>query len=506
MKRWGGGRAAPLVLMLLFCASCNAPRVNRLDEVARYNTTIDERVGALELDPLRPLSLADCEAIALKNNLRYRVTLLETRLQDEQVRKAVAGYLPTMNAQFTKTRRNNDPLIKGDGGATFTFEDIEIDAFSIKTLIPILDFGNTYYAHQIAKDRRMQERIAAVRARQLLLRDVRVAFAGYAAALRQERLARSAVSAARNALKVAKSLEREGFAARSDTAFVEASLAQAEFAHTTARHNILDRRALLCRTISVPIRKPFTIVDTLPELPSMPTIADVPGIEQNALKARPELWVQDLSRHMAANNVRKSIAAFLPRVDGITNFDWSSNSFMVNPAFVSFGFMVSQSLLEGTSRIWNHKEAKKRVDVEKERALLLGMGVVLEVDYRLLRLLRAHETIASGEKVVASQKELLKVVQSRHRENLETGANVARALAELRRAERALDRMRTDYLVAWYEVESAALLKETVPPDQAQKKLPDFVAAEPEPDAAKEEEKPSKQPTEQNTERQHGED
>jgi outer membrane protein TolC len=480
--------------------------VNRLEEVARYNATIDTRVKALDLDPLRPLSLEDCEAIALKNNLQYRVTLLETRLQDEQVRKAFSGYLPTMRAQFSKTRRNNDPLIEGGAGATFTFEDIEIDAFSIKALIPILDFGTTYYAHQIAKDRRMQERIAAVRARQHLLRDVRVAFAGYAAALRQERLARTAVEAARNALKVAQSLEREGFAARSDTAFVEASLAQAEFAHTTTRHNMLDTRALLCRAISVPIRKPFTIVDTLPQLPRMPTMAEVPGIEQSALKARPELWVQDLSRHMAANNVRKSIAAFLPRVDGITNFDWSSNSFMVNPAFISFGFTVSQSLLEGTSRIWNHKEAKKRVDVEKERALLMAMGVVLEVDYRLLRLLRAHETIASGEKVVASQKELLKVVESRHRENLETGANLSRALAELRRAEREFDRIRTNYLVAWYELEAAALPGETVPPDAAQKELPDFVAAEPAAGAAAKDENASQEPSLQNTERHHGDE
>ncbi|MCZ7645889.1 MAG: TolC family protein [Planctomycetota bacterium] len=438
----------------------------------RFNATISSRILDLQLDPQRPLALQECEQIALRNNLAYRVKLLETRLQDDEVRLAFSRALPEVTAEFKKTRRSNEPLVSGQSGGTFSFEDIEVDRFNIRALIPIFDFGSTYFAYQMAKDRRVQERLAAVRARQLLLRDVRVSYARFASAIRQERLARAAVEAAKDALNVSRSLEREGLAARSDTAFVEAGLAQADLEWTMAKRLMLETRSRLSNTMSVTTWTEYMVQDSSASSPPMPTLEKVKELEQIALRLRPELWSQDLERHIAANNVRRSVAAFFPHIGGNADFDWTSISTQVNPAYFTFGFTVGQTLLDGTSRIWQHKLAKGQEATASERALLTAMGVLFEVDFRILQLIRAHDTLDARRRVVTSQESLLKLIQSRHRENLESGANVARALADLREAQRSLDQSETDYLVAWYELNAAALADEQKDPEAQAEALP----------------------------------
>jgi outer membrane protein TolC len=189
------------------------------------------------------------------------------------------------------------------------------------------------------------------------------------------------------------------------------------------------------------------------------------------LQARPELWSQDLERHISANEVRRRISAFFPHIDGLAEYDWSSLSMQVNPAFGTLGFMVGHSLLDGTSSIWRYRQAKKQVSVEQERALLVAMGVLFDVDFRILQLRRADASVLALSKVAEAQETLLKEVTARYREGLENGANAARALAELRGAQRELDQAKTDYLAAWYELNAASLSDEAVQADQSAREL-----------------------------------
>lgn len=469
MRRRGGCLLAATALVLL--AGCNAPRVEREPEAARFNAEAQARRAALALDPKQPLTLAQCEAIALRHNLSYRVTLLQTQLQDEKVRLSLVGMLPNVAAQFGESHRNNEPLVKGPGGGNFAFEDQSSDRFNLRAVIPIFDFGATYFAWHIAKDREMQERLAAVRARQLLLRDVRVAFAQHAAAVRQEKLAQVAVAAAQEILKVAQSLEREGLGSAADRAFVESTLAQAGLELLLAQRRIEESRLRVNMMLSLPPWTDYQVDTTLPEGAPLPAPERVAELEQSALRARPELWAHDLEQHISANEVRRRITAFLPKLDGLADFNWSTQSMQVNPTFVTAGFVVGQTLLDGASGIWKYKMAKKQVQVEQERALLVAMGVLFDVDFRVLQLHRANASVLAFAKVWEAQQTLLKEVTSRYRENLENGANAARALAEMRAAERNLDQARTDYLAAWYELNAAALSDEAIQADQAAREL-----------------------------------
>jgi len=262
-------------------------------------------------------------------------------------------------------------------------------------------------------------------------------------------------------------MEREGLGAPADTAQVEALLAQAGRQLLLAQANAQEKRLLLLQTLSLPARTDFRIDATLPDLPPLPNLLQLAQLEDHALRARPELHVQDLARHIAATTVRKEISGFFPRLDGIGNFDWSSLSQQVNPAYVTYGLSVAHSLLESGSRFFRFRQAKKNETVERERALLLAQAVLYEVDLNALQLARAYSDMQASQKVVSAQEVVLKQVESRFREGLETGAEAARAVATVHGAMLDLDKARADYLVSWYELQAAALPDEAPPTEGA---------------------------------------
>jgi outer membrane protein TolC len=439
--------------------SCSAPRVDRSAETARFQKETQERLAALQIDSSKPLTLADCEAIAVKNNLAYRVQLLQVQLQDERVRLAMSDWLPKAQADFNQSRQNVPPLVSIGGGKPVEMQDQGFKAFNLHAMTSIFDFGATYLAWQTAKDRRAQEQLATVRTRQTLLRDVRVAYARYAAAVRQEKLSQSAVEAALEILRVAKSLEREGLNSPADSAFVESALAQAGLQLALVRSSIAELRLRLNETLSLPNGTPYAIEPALPELPPALKPEEIPDLEAHALRLRPEVFAQDLQQHIAADTVRKEIVGFLPHVDGALDFNWSTLSNQVNPTFYTLGFSVAQSLLDG-SRVFRLREAKKNVSVQREQALLVATGVLYDVDLRALQCLRTRNVLFASDVLVNSQATLLKEVQNRFREGIESGANAAKALADLRGAELEQDHARTEYLTSWYELRAAALTDE----------------------------------------------
>jgi len=441
---------------LVSLAGCRSAQVRRSDEIARFKKEMQVRTAALEVDPAVPLTMERCVEIALQNSLDYRVSKLREKLQDEQVRIAFSDFLPKPGASYAATRRSNEALLN-QGGVTLETEDRNQQSFNVQAVLPILDWGSTYYAYQNAKDRRLQERLAVQRAGQTLVRDVRVAYARLASLQRQERLARVGLFAARELLRTAQSLEREGLGAHAETASVEASLAQAALQWSTIRRGVEQTRLALAQLMSFPAGTAFSIVDMAPLAPPLLAPADIPALEESALGARPELLIQDRERRIAANTVRKQFAQFLPRVDGAGSYDWLSQSGLVNPGFFRFGVLVTHSLLSGGEDIWRYRLDRKAATVEEERALLLSLAILYDVDFRVLQVYTAYDAVVTREAVVRSQQEALKQIISLYLQGFETGIDAARSLAEMYLARLQLDQVQTDYQVAWYELQAAAL-------------------------------------------------
>ena len=475
MRRHGSlARCAALLLVGL--AGCRTVEVKRFGEAERFRRTVQERTSALKIGPAAPLSMDRCVEIALANSLDQRVKQLHLSLQDEQVRLAMAGWLPKASVTYTDTRRSNKAL-SSFGGLSVELEDQHLRTFDVQAAIPVLDWGATYYSYQAAKDRRVQERLLLERSKQTLARDVRVAYARLAGLLRQERLARVGMLAARELLRVSQSLEREGLGTRAETASVEAGLAEAAFRWSILRRSVEQARLALAQLLSLPAGVAFAVEEKLPPLRPLPAPADIPRLEQSALEARPELSVQDRERRIAASAVREQFAQFFPRVDGLASYNWSSLSTLVNPGFFRFGYQIADSLLDQGKLWWRYQLNRKVEKLEEERTLLLSLGILFEVDFRVLQLFTAYDAMVTRDAVVKSQQEALKQMVSLYLQGLETGTNTVRTLAEMYVARLLLDEVQTNYQAAWYELDAATLPEVARPLTPAPTPLPVFEPA-----------------------------
>ncbi len=455
--RWPIGAVGMLAMLVLAAGGCkNAPPVKREVETARFQEAMRERAENLKLDASRPLSMEEAVKLAMDNSLVLRVRELGLRLQDEQVRLALSNGLPKASLNYSQTYRSNEAAVSF-GKVQASFEDREQQRFAVNAAVPVLDFGLTYYAYQIALDHRRQERLLLERSRQLLARDVRIAYAEHAGAIRQEALANIAYQAALQVLRVARTLEREQMTVKADTSIVEAAVAQANLELSLVRRRVARTHLDLAQLMSLPPGVEYSIHPDLPALPQPLSAERLASFTNRALSARPELHVQDLERHISANAVRRAAADFFPRIDVIGSFNWSNQSAAVNPAYFLYGFGVAHSLLDGGATIWRFNLAKKNVDVQSARTILVSLGVVYEVELLALRTREAHETIIAAGILERSRREALDRIISLYKEGMEDEAATARSLADLTAQATILDRAQTDYQVAWYELEAAAL-------------------------------------------------
>jgi outer membrane protein TolC len=437
-------------------AGCFPRAVRRGEETRRFQSYLRDQSRRLALDPNIPLSADRCEELAIAASLDLRVRCLNLSLQDEKVRLSLVSGLPQASAVYSDSTRGNRALANV-GGMTTELQDRRQQAAAVAGVLPVLDWGLTYYSYQIAVDRKRQEQLLLTRAEQLLRRDVRVAYARHAGARRQERLASVAYQAAEQVLRVARSLEKEKMTVRADTALIEAALAEAGLQLSLARQSVAQTHLVLAQLMSLPPGVSFNIDEALPTLPRPPAEQSVAWFEAQALAHRPELGVQDIERAASASAVLRDAAAFFPRLDLTGSFNWSAQSGLVNPAFFLGGFQVSHALLDGGATVFQYELSRKTETLEKERTLLVSLGVLYEVQLLALRVQQAHETLLAADVLERSRRAGLARIISLYKEGLEDEAGAARALADLTIQSTALDVAQTNYVTAWHELEAAVL-------------------------------------------------
>ncbi len=444
-----------LVCAGLLLAGCVKP-VQRGAETQRFRDYLQQQAQQLGIEPGSPLTMQQCEQIALVSSLDLRVRNLALWLQDEQIRLALSNGLPKGKLTFIDNARSNKALTPGPNGPV-EMQERHQDNLAISVLQPALDWGLTWYSYRIAVDRKRQEQLLIVRAEQLLRRDVRAAYTQHAGAIRQARLSQTAYQAAEQVLRVARSLEKAQLTVKADTSLVEAALAEAGLQLSLANQGVEQSRLVLSQLMSLPPGTPFAIYEGLPVLPPVPTGEQVRGFEDHALAVRPELAVQDLERHAAASAIYREASAFFPRLDGIGSFNWTASDLVVNKTWFAGGFQVTHSLLDGGATIFRFNLARRATDVEKARTLLVSLGILYDVDLRALRVRTAHETVVAAQSLEVARREGLRRILTLYNEGLEDEAGAATALANLTIQATTLDHAQTEYLVAWHELEAAAL-------------------------------------------------
>lgn len=232
------------------------------------------------------LTLADAEAIALKNNPQISVARLEALISHQQVRVARSAFFPTATLNITGVAADQGSRISAGGLNNPVIYDRAAAGVNVAALIT--DFGRTSNLTGSAEERAkaQDENSAATRAQILLAVDQ--AFYGSLEAQALLRVAQETVDSRAIVAKKVGALTEAKLKSDLDSSFANVNLAKARLLQLEAQNDLQDSLAALSALLGYPDLQNLELVEEQqPPLAAPP--ADAAPLIAEALQQRPEV-------------------------------------------------------------------------------------------------------------------------------------------------------------------------------------------------------------------------
>lgn len=231
------------------------------------------------------LTLADAQALAVKNNPQISVARLLALAQHQVSRQVRSAYWPTANGYLTAVEAhdntritagvlNNPSVFERAGGGTV-----------ISQLIT--DFGRTSNLAASASFREKAEEQNAVATKEQILLTVHQAFYGALQAQAVFKVAEQTVNARQTVADQVEALFKSKLKSELDASFARVNLAQAKLLLLDARNNADAALANLSAVLGFSTMQEFYLVDTIQPAAAPP--ANVDQLIGEAMAQRPEI-------------------------------------------------------------------------------------------------------------------------------------------------------------------------------------------------------------------------
>jgi outer membrane protein len=243
----------------------------------------------------RRLTLAQAEALALRNHPRLAAAVARADASHALVTQARSAYFPTVAASLTGMGADRGTAVAAGNLTTSSLANRTASGFTVSQLV--MDFGRTA---SLIRSSELQagaqsEAVASTRA-SLLLR-VRQAYFRHLLARALLRVAEETVDARRLTLRQISALARSELKSTLDVTFAEVNVSEAELALFRAQSDIRASAAELSGALGYETEQSFELVD---DSDIIPLGADVESFVAQALAARPDLQSLRLQRDAAS--------------------------------------------------------------------------------------------------------------------------------------------------------------------------------------------------------------
>lgn len=269
-----------LLTLMLDCGLANA----QASAQAPGNPTPSQTPG--QASPAgTPLTLAQAEAIAIKNNPQITVGRLRALAAQQYVRESRSAFMPNANLSLTAVDANpgsrltagflNNPILfpRAAGGA------------SVNQLVT--DFGRTSNLLSSSEFSAKAEDQNAAATRADILLAVDQAFYNSLDTQALVRVAQETVQARQTLVDKVQALEQAKLKSDLDLSFANVELARAKLLLLEARNNFQAALAGLSAVLGYPTEQNFQLVEETS--PLTPPASDVQPLIQQALQQRPEI-------------------------------------------------------------------------------------------------------------------------------------------------------------------------------------------------------------------------
>jgi outer membrane protein len=389
--------------------------------------------------PSGPVSLEQAVNIALKNNPTIHAASAYASAAQHAIDAAKAGYMPQLNFSEGFTRGNNPVYVFGTllTQRQFTAANFDlgflnypppVDNFrtQFSASMPLYDFGRTSGRVKDARIQAQTVRESASRTEQGVVFDVVSAYLNGLLAQEQVKVAQASVTMAEADLQRAQAREKQGLAVASDVLSAQTQLAQAKENLIRAQNGVAISQATLNVAMGVSEDAPTATEGKLAAV--QVTVGDLPTLQQQALKKRPDYHEAQLQAQMAGNSVSLAKKEFLPRIDMMGSWEQDNQTFATRGGnnWVA-GATLTFNIFNGGARRAQIAESKAYQQRAEAMRSQMESAVRLQVREAFLNLNAARQRVEVSRDSAAQAQESLRILRNRYDSGLATIMDVLRA-------------------------------------------------------------------------------
>ncbi|MBL8471747.1 MAG: TolC family protein [Rhodocyclaceae bacterium] len=379
------GRPCALLLAALLAGCAISPSPITSEQRAAQ-VQLDRAAMYRDQEPLTaPLTLQAAMARAVNYNLENRVKLMEQALAMGQVDLARYDMLPRLTAAAGYFTRNNDLVTDSVDVNTrlpvlsnTTSQERTHHTFDLSLTWNVLDFGVSYYqAHQQA-DRSLIARERQRKTLHALIQQVRQAYWLAVGAQALEGRVDPLLQQVNRALADAERVEAEKLRPPLETLNYRKAMLDIVRQLEAIRDELTQAKPRLASLMNLAPGTPYSlVVPATLKTPVLPLTLD--GMEERALRERPELYEADLQERISAAEAKKAVLRMLPGVELSFGPHYDSNAFLHNNNWVDAGLRVTWNLFNLLSGPKQKEIAEAQVEVARTQRLALSMAVLTQV-------------------------------------------------------------------------------------------------------------------------------
>lgn len=432
--------------------------------------------------PSRPLELAQCIALALRNNAAPAAAREGLAIAEAQHRQALSAYWPQLAATYTQTRLDRDPaFVYPEDSFNYTV-DMGGGPMTMRTTVPErrirladrdigefrADLGLLLYDGG-RREARVREAVAghdaAVGEARLtslqLVHDVTTRYYGVVLARALRDIGRETVQRFEATREVAEHFYRGGSQRVRKTDWLRARVAVSGMKARLAEldSNVELAESALANTLGLAWDDPVRVADT--ELPAAPAPGDLDGAVADAYRLNLDLARFDAGASAAEAGLDDATGEYLPVVSLFGTLSTVTNSYdggLVGEGERTrgaAGLTVELPLFEGFRTRARVEEMRARLRQLAHQRVLLREGVALRVKDAVLQERRAARQADIGAETVAVAGESRALTERAYREGLVD-------TRELLEAQIYESMVRAARLRALYEAQAAAAARNLV--------------------------------------------
>ncbi|MEW6692671.1 MAG: TolC family protein [Pseudomonadota bacterium] len=430
------------------------------------------------------LTFQQCVERALSQNPDIEVSQAQIDQAQAAVRQAEANHLPRVNLSLTGTYTNDALNAFGLklGQRQATFNDFGAGEFlnalnagqnplpiapdnlnhpggtgnvntRIEVLVPVYNGGMVqgYVSQARAYTRAAQAGDA--HARQMLVKQVLMAYQGVHSARAYVTVGEQAQAAAEEYVRITERMLQQGMAVKSDYLSAKVHLEDVKVQLVRARNAeaaALDQLHLL---LGMPLEAPL---DVGPEVAPLPLQGELPELQQKAKDGHPALQAMRHQLEGVTANVDVARAGLLPQFNVMLRQDWNDEALGFDSSSYTVAGVLSWNAFDagGTSAAVDRAQAA-RIETSA-RLRQAEEGILFQVREAVRKSREADEAVAARELAAEQADEAQRLVKKRYENGLAT-------MVELLAAQTQRDKAHADLVAARYEqVVQRAELKRAV--------------------------------------------